>query len=142
MASEGSTTPDLVELIRGVFDAVSGHELDLLMGFYAPDAVYDASHAGLGSILEGVAEIREFAAEWWASFEDHQAEVLEMADLGHGVAFARVRESGRPLGGDGWVEQVRGWVVLWAGALIERQTPYLDPDEARAAAERLAKERG
>jgi hypothetical protein len=33
-------------------------------------------------------------------------------------------------------------VTLWAERLIERVTIHLDIDEARAAAERLAQERG
>jgi hypothetical protein len=35
-----------------------------------------------------------------------------------------------------------GNVVTWTEAVIERETGYLDIDEARADAERLAAERG
>ena len=35
-----------------------------------------------------------------------------------------------------------GNVVSWTEAVIERETGYLDIDEARAAAERLAASRG
>jgi hypothetical protein len=34
------------------------------------------------------------------------------------------------------------WAFLWEKGLIVHATVYLDPDEARAAAERLAEERG
>ncbi len=141
MSEEESTTPDLVELTRSMFDAASCHDLDGLMGLYAPDAVYDASHAGLGISFEGVAAIRSFIAEWWETFEDHQTEVLEIAALSQGVAFARVREVGRPVASAGQVEQFRGWVLLGTGGKIEHVEPYFDATEARAAAERLAEER-
>ena len=39
---------DLVELTRQVFDAGSRHDADAVMGFYAPDAVWDMSDAGMG----------------------------------------------------------------------------------------------
>jgi len=35
----------------------------------------------------------------------------------------------------------QGWVYEWGDELIDRVTPYIDIDEARAAAERLAQER-
>jgi hypothetical protein len=35
-----------------------------------------------------------------------------------------------------------GTAVSWTEAVIERETGYLDIDEARAAAERLVQERG
>jgi hypothetical protein len=33
-------------------------------------------------------------------------------------------------------------VLTWVDGLIEQTTNYLDPDQARAAAERLGQERG
>ena len=41
-----------------------------------------------------------------------------------------------------WVEFRDARVMIWADGLIERTTAFLDIDEARAAAERLARERG
>src|SRR5208282_5808149 len=132
--AEEATTPDLAELTRGMFDAAGRHDLDGVMELYAPDAVYDASHAGLGFSFKGVAAIRTFIGGWWESFEDHQTEVLEIVALGQRVAFAHVREVGRPVDSDGQVEQFRGWVLLGTGGKIERIEPYFDAAEARAAA--------
>jgi len=50
--------------------------------------------------------------------------------------------SGRPVGSTGWVELRLAIVAVWEEGLIVRGTTYDDPDEARAAAERLAEERG
>jgi ketosteroid isomerase-like protein len=68
-------------------------------------------------------------------------EVEECVDLGHGVVFARVWEDGRVSGSDGHVEQRRGWVLVWVEGKIARAAAYLEVDEARAAAKRLAESR-
>jgi len=110
------------------------------MCFYAPDALFDVSDAGMGT-FEGAAAIRSFLKDWWATWADHLMEVEEIVEIGHGVVFIVVREDGRLAGSDGHVEQRRGWVLLWAQGLIERQMGYLDIGRGRAAAERLAAER-
>jgi hypothetical protein len=57
--------------------------------------------------------------------------------------FAVVVQEGVPAGsaGHGHVSQREGWVFLWERGLIARLT-ISEVDEARAAAERLAEERG
>jgi hypothetical protein len=54
------------------------------------------------------------------------------------VAFQR----GTPTGSSGSVELGYATVSTWNDGLVERSTHYTDIDEARAAAERLAEERG
>jgi hypothetical protein len=46
------------------------------------------------------------------------------------------------VGGSGRVEQRVAHFTTWANSKIEWFKVYPDPDEARAAAERLAQERG
>jgi ketosteroid isomerase-like protein len=140
MADE-STIPDLVGLTRAAWEAVSRHDLDALMGFYASDAVFDLSDVGIGT-FEGVAAIGSFIGDWWGTWGDHLIEVEQVVDLGYGVVFTAVREDGRPAGSDRHVEQRMRWVFLWIEGMIARATAYLDIDEARAAAERLAGSRG
>ena len=139
--SEQSRTPDLVELTRRVFEAGSRHDLDTALSFYAPEAVLDLSDAALGT-FEGVAAIGRFLGDWWGTWGEHLVEAEETVDLGHGVVYSPVREDGRLAGSDGHVQQRRGWVLLWVQGMIVRATAYMDLDEARAAAERLAEERG
>jgi ketosteroid isomerase-like protein len=138
---EEPTTPDPVELTRQAEDAWSRHDLDALMGFYAYDAVFDLSDLGIGT-FEGAAAIRGFLEDWLGTWGDHLIEIEEMVDLGHGVVFACAREAGRLVGSDGQVEQHRGWVFVWVDRMVERFTAYLDIDDARAAAERLAESKG
>ena len=140
MMSEESTTPNLVELTRQAFEAVSRHDIDALTRFYALNAVLDLSDVGTGT-FEGVAAIRGFLEAWWETWADHSIEVEQIVDLGRGVVFAHVREDGRRVGSDSRVEHRRGLVFAFVRGVVARQTAYLDIDEARAAAERLAEER-
>jgi ketosteroid isomerase-like protein len=134
---EESTTSDLAEPTRRSFEAASRHDLDTALTLYAPDAVWDLSDLGIGT-FDGLAAIRRFVEEWWGTWSEHTLEVQEIVDVGHGVVFLCVREDGRPRGSDGHVEQLRGWVLLWTGRTVDRAMIYLEPDHARAAAERLA----
>jgi ketosteroid isomerase-like protein len=63
-------------------------------------------------------------------------------EVGDGIGIAVVAQAGHPGDSTGWVTQRYAAVATIAAGLIERQTNYADIDEARAAAERLAGERG
>jgi ketosteroid isomerase-like protein len=139
--AEESTTPDLVELVRGVIDATNARDIDAAASFYAPRAVLDLSPIGIG-IFEGHAAIRGFYEEWFGTFRDSHQEAEEIRDLGNGVGIAVIVQGGHPPGSSGWVQLRYAPVVIWADGLVERQMTYTDIDEARAAAERLAEERG
>jgi hypothetical protein len=58
------------------------------------------------------------------------------------VTLAVLVQRGRPRGSSGFVEMRYAVVGLWADELAQRVTLYTDIDDARAAAERLAEERG
>jgi ketosteroid isomerase-like protein len=87
---------------------------------------------------------RRSGASWRTGVEAGRTigtENEEILDLGHGVMLSLVRESGRLFGGKGRVEQRAAHLITWANGKIEWFKHYPDPDEARAAAERLAQER-
>jgi ketosteroid isomerase-like protein len=138
--SEESTTADLVELMHKLIAADNEQDLDALTSFYSPHAVWDLGDLGLG-LFEGAAAIRALVTGWWSTWQDHHLELDEIVDLGHGVAYAAVREDCRVPGSDRSVEQRRGRVVLYEHGKIARVTIYLQLDDARAAAEHLAEER-
>ena len=135
-----STTPDLVELTRGVFASANRKDFDTVLGLHALDAVWDLSDAGLGS-FEGVEAIRSFLEDWFGAFEDYQVDVEEAIDLGGGVIFVVANATGRPAGMDASVEQRGGWVALWRNGKVVRAASYLDLDKARAAAVRVVEGR-
>ncbi len=141
MSEEESTTVDLVRLARQGYEAMSRGDLDAVMSLFAADAVYDASAVGLGT-FEGAEAVRGFVEDWRRSWEDYRYEEEELLDLGHGVMLSVVRESGRLVGGKGRVEQRAAHLITWTNGKIERFKHYPDLGEARAAAERLALERG
>jgi ketosteroid isomerase-like protein len=138
---EESTTPNLVELVREAVAAGSSRDLDTLMSFYAPNAVWDLSPMGIGT-FEGPTAIRSFLEDWLGSYEDFEIELQEVLDLGNGIVLVVNRLKGRPAGSTGDTQLRQAWVQVWVDTMMVLQISYLDIDEARAAAERLAEERG
>ena len=134
-------TPDLVSLGRQAYQAIGRGDVDAVMSFFAADAVYDLTDAGLET-FEGEQAIRRFIEDWHRSWEDYRYEVQELRDLGHGVVLSVLREGGRLVGGGGRVEQHVAHLTRWANGKIGWLKHYTDPDEARVAAARLAGELG
>ena len=109
---------------------------------YAPDAVWDMNPLGGLGTFEGHVAIRGFWEDWYASYEELEIEPEEILDLGNGVTFSPVIQRARPVGSSGAVRLRYAIVAVWVEGLIMRLTNYGDIEEARAAAERLAEERG
>lgn len=137
--TEESTTPDLVELVRKQVEALNRADVDGVLSNVTEDVILDGR--GIGDFFEGRAAVRGFLEDWFRTFEELDFELEEVSHLGGGVVFAVVNQDGRLVGGDGHLRQREGWVYLCVGGSIARLTP-LDVDQARAAAERLAQERG
>ena len=135
--SKEFTTPDPVELVRKQLEALDRGDLDGVMSSVAEDAVLD----GRADLIKGRAAIRGFLDEWFGAYEELDFELEEVSHLGGGVVFAVVIQDGRLVGSDGHVRQREGWVYLCVEGSIARLTTS-DVDQARAAAERLAQERG
>ena len=135
---EESTTPDLVERVRGLVGALDRCDPDAVVSFHAPDAVFEAA---VGR-FEGMAAIRGFMADWLANYEEFAATLEEVRDLGNGVTFGVIRQNGRLVGSSGHVQLRNGRVNVWVDGVIVRAITGPDIDEARAAAERFAEERG
>jgi ketosteroid isomerase-like protein len=126
-----------VDLVRKQLEALDRRDLDGVMNNVAEDAVLD----GRADLIEGRAAIRGFLEEWFGAYEELDFELEEVNHLGGGVVFAVVIQDGRLVGSDGHVRQREGWVYLCVGGLIARLTTS-EVDQARAAAERLAEQRG
>jgi ketosteroid isomerase-like protein len=137
-----STTPDLVELSRSLFEAANRRDFEAILLRYAPDAVWDMNPLGGLGTFEGHAAIRGFWQDWFASYEELEIGLDEILDLGNGVVFAVVNQKARPVGSSGDVRLPYAVVGVWVEGLVVRLTNYSDIDQARTAAERLAEERG
>jgi ketosteroid isomerase-like protein len=140
--SEESTTPDLVELGRTLFEAANRRDFDAILLRYAPEAVWDMNPLGGLGTFQGHVAIRGFWEDWYASYEDFEIEPDQELDLGNGVGFTVVIQTARPVGSSGAVRLRYALVSVWVEGMIVRLTNYGDIDEGRAAAERLAEERG
>ena len=136
--TEESTTPDAVERVRVLLDLGDRGDWDAAIEFFAPHAVWVAIDAL--ETFRGQA-ILDFWVQWYAPYEDVRIEILEIVALGGGVVMAVIRQSGRLGDAPSRIQQDAVLVYEWSKGLIERVTTYVDPDEAHAAAERLAKER-
>ena len=134
--TDASTTPDLVELMGKAFEAANRRDLDAVASSFAEDATFEGR--ALGDRFEGRAAIHSFLEDWFAMYEELEFGLEEVREFGNGVVFAVVVQSGRPAGSAGHLRQREGWVFVWVRGLIARLTTS-EVDEARAAAERLAK---
>jgi ketosteroid isomerase-like protein len=139
--SEGSTTPDSTQALRDAFAAATAEDLDGVTANLARNAVWVMDEVGLGP-FEGVDAIRAFLLEWWSLWEEHKHDVEEVQLLSERVCYVIIREGGRMKGSDAVVEARVAHVIESVDGLVTRDTTYTDIDEARAAAERLAEERG
>jgi len=99
MASEESTTPDLVERTRLSFAALNRGEVG---DYSSPDIVADTAGYGMGTFA-GREAVAGFMKEWTSSFEDLTIEPDEILDLGNGVVLTVYHQEGRPIGSTGYV---------------------------------------
>jgi ketosteroid isomerase-like protein len=113
--SEESTTPDLVELTRRLYETADVGDFDAMMRFFAPDAVWDMPEEGIET-LKGAAAVRRFVEDWQGSYEEYQVEVEDVLNLGNGVTFAVSIQKGRPTGSSGDVQIRFAAAHAWAKA--------------------------
>ncbi len=139
--AEESTAPDVVELARLSFEPVKSRDFDAMMAFWAADPVWDLSPMGLG-VYSSTAAVRGFFEDWIGSYERFEVEVEECVDVDNGVVFGVIVQTASLAGSSSYVTIRYASVTVWEDSLIVSVTNYPDIDEARAAAERLAEERG
>jgi len=137
---EESTTPDLVELTRRAFQPTVSRDIDGIMSFYRPDAVWISRRGGWGCFRAA----RRLGSSWKTGFA-----------LTTGSRLTSKRWCSSAAASRSWCPFRR---AVWLAAaprsssatppsscgrngLIESVTNYTDIKEARAAAERLAQER-
>lgn len=135
---EDSATPDLVELVHRVREAVNRRDFDAVETFYAPDAVVHGVEAGT---FEGAPAIRRLFEDMARSYEEFRGEADEVIDLGGGVTFCVFTLTCRPVGSTGEFRFRWASVAIWTDGVIEREMRDVSIDDARAVAERLVKER-
>jgi ketosteroid isomerase-like protein len=137
---EESTTPDLVEVVTGLFEAADRGDWDAVLSPYAPDAILETDD-GIFDVA-GAYGLRGLWEEWAGMFEDFKVKVETVVDLGNGVVYAVYHQEGRPVGSTGILTMRGAYTYEWVDDMIARVIVGPDDDEARTAAERLARSRG
>ena len=138
--SEESTTPDPLELTHRAYACLNSRDLDGFFGLIGRSCVYDLSRFDLG-IYTGPEAIRRFYEEWIEPLHEFGVVVDDIKNLGNGVIYA-VQLGHRGSSPNFFFELGGGVVGVWEHGKLVRMTVYPDIDEARAAAERLAEQRG
>ena len=136
---EESTTPDLVEVVIGLYEAADREDWDAMIAPYAPDAILEFDDGILD--VAGASGVRGFFEEWARVFEGFTVKVETVVDFGNGIVYSVYHQEGRPVGSTGLVRERGAMIYEWVDGRIKRVIVLRDIDEARAAAERLAKGR-
>ena len=140
--AEESTTPDLEESVRRTIEALNRRDFAAALSLYAPDVVVELVSVLEGGPLIGHEALRKFWRDLTESFQDFEFQGEDFNNLGSGLTFGVLVQRGRPHGSDRFIETRMGVVATWRDGRIAHARMYQDVDEARAAAERLAQERG
>jgi ketosteroid isomerase-like protein len=138
--SEESTTPDPVWRWRQAVEAASRLDFDAAMGIFHPDAVWKMQPLGISH--RGAPAIRGFLEDWLGSYKNYEDDQEEALNLGSGVVFVVSRAEASPSESRSRVQERWSFTVVWVAGMVMRVTGRNDVDDARAAAERLAEERG
>jgi len=138
--SQESTTPDLVEVVTGLFEAAERGDWEALISYYAAGAVWETDDGILD--VAGASAVRGLLEDWAGVFEDFTITVETVIDLGNGVVYSVFRQEGRPAGSAGVVRERGAMIYEWVDGRIVRLISRQDIGAARALAERLAEERG
>jgi hypothetical protein len=137
---EEPTTPDPLELTHRAYASLNRRDLDAFVRLLARSCVFDLSRFDLGTYT-GPDAIRRFYEEWVAPLYEFGVVLDDIESLGNGVIYA-VQVGHRGHSPDFSIELGGGVVGVWEHDKLAQMTVYPDIDEARAAAERLAQERG
>ncbi|HEY2182014.1 MAG TPA: nuclear transport factor 2 family protein [Solirubrobacteraceae bacterium] len=137
---EESTSPDLVEAVTRHFEEAERGDFDAVFTAYAADCIWESEDGMTHAV--GVSQVRGFWERYATMFEDRTLKVEPVVDLGNGVVYAVCHGQGRLPGDKGLRTARAAYVFVWLDGMITRVIAFQDPDEARAAAERLAEEQG
>ena len=139
--SRQNVATDRLTALRKHFEAFTCGDFDEAMGIYSPDAVWDSSPLGTG-VFAGRQAIRGFYEDWSAAYEDSVVEIEEFRDLGSGVVYSVLLQTGRVRGSSGVLQMRYVVAAIWTNVLVKQAMVFTDVHAGRAAAERLAQERG
>ena len=110
---EEFTTPDLLEVVERLVEALDRRDFDAVASFFSPDVFYRGAEIGT---FEGQAAVRGLLEDMLKPYEELHVETEEVIDFGVGVTFLLYILRGRPTGSIAEVRLRFASVVIGARA--------------------------
>ena len=122
-----------VEIVRRMYEARDGADIEGRLACFHPDVVLDASVRPDGAVVQGRDELARTLRAWVGAFDDWREEVHEMRDLGSQVlVVATQRGRAKASGID--IDTRHAVLYETRGGQITRMTLFREPADALAAA--------
>ena len=121
-----------VNVIRKMYEAFHGGDVEGALERFSPDVVIDASRRPDGRVGRGREELGAIIGEWVTAFDDWREEIEELRGVGNEVLVV-ARQRGRGKGSGIEVEARYAVVYEVRRETITGMTLYPDPAEAREA---------
>jgi ketosteroid isomerase-like protein len=118
-----------VEIVRRMYSAFHGGDVERALAMFDPDVVVDATRRPDGGVGHGREDLSAIIGEWLAAFDDWREEIEELRDLGDRVLVVATQ---RGRGKESGVDVETRYAVLYEvrRGKITAMTLYLDPVEA------------
>jgi ketosteroid isomerase-like protein len=128
-----------VEVVRQAVAAFIEGDYERLIELSDPQIEYDVSRTSPESrVVRGREEVLAVLEEWVDTWDEHQAELVELIDAGEERVVGVIYERGKLKGSDAWVEHPRGIVYT----LRDQRVLRYEEHEHRAQALEAAGLRG
>jgi ketosteroid isomerase-like protein len=122
-----------VEIVRRMYQARDGGNLDTVMACFHPDVVLDARARPDTGIVQGRSELARTIGEWVDTFDEWREDIEEIRDLGSQV-YVVATQRGRGKGSGIEIETRYALLYKVQGDQITQMTMFREPAEALAAA--------
>jgi ketosteroid isomerase-like protein len=131
MDTERAMSQADADLVRELYAAFEGGDVERALAYFADDAVIDATARIDGGIGHGPGGFVELVLPWVAAFDDWHEQVEEVRDLGDRVCVVAV-QSGKAK--DTGIEMHTRYAIVYEvdGRAISSMRLYRDPDAALA----------
>jgi ketosteroid isomerase-like protein len=124
---------DRVEVVRRMYAARDGGDVEVMTACFHPDVVLDASPRMDSGVVRGRHELAQFIGEWVDAFDDWDEEIHEIRDLGSQVFVVATQRGTAKVSG---IELESRYALLYDvhGGQITRMALFEGEAEALAAA--------
>jgi ketosteroid isomerase-like protein len=132
-------SPENVELVRRLHDAVAARDSETVLSMYHPDLVWDHTHnsglaglmAGQDRVYRGHDGLRRWSRDFYDALVDVEADLVDLVDLGEDrvLAVLNYRGKGRGSGLEFELRHMAGIFTITDGQVV-RADWYRDEAQA------------